>query len=128
MMISIALLLREFNHEEVLHQQFGHSTALISEISAYFREPKFVPQSNNKDYECLHYLDKFPLMKELYLKYNCIFQSEADIERVFSYAGDSPFIYSFIFVSSLFTTFTFFSCFVWLWLGIFLGSPINNYI
>lgn len=112
-MMTMAALLREFNHEEVLHRQFGQSTTLISEISAYFREPKFVAQSNDVGNECLHYLDKFPLMKDIYLKYNCIFQSEADIERVFSYAGGlliCLFNLLFIFVSSHSHFFLLFGC------------------
>lgn len=76
--------LREFNHDAVLYQQFGQNTSLISEISAYFRDPKIATKSNH---ECLLYLDKFPLMKEIFLKFNCIFQTEADVERIFSYAG-----------------------------------------
>lgn len=80
----------EFDHNDVLMEQFGTNTSLIAEISAYFRAPKFVPVTADHDHECLLYLDKFPVIQEIYLKYNCIFQTEADIERVFSYAGRFP--------------------------------------
>lgn len=87
--IEIESLLREFNHDEMLHIEFGQNTCLISEISAYFRAPKITFQTENHDYERLCYLDNYPLIKEVYLKYNCISPTEADVERVFSYAGIS---------------------------------------
>lgn len=74
---------------------------MISELSAYFREPRIEFQTSNQDFECLRYLDKFPLIKEVYLKFNCIFQTEADVERVFSFAG-TIFIICFICVHCLF--------------------------
>lgn len=82
-------MLREFDHSDVLLNEFGQTTTLISELSAYFREPKINCTIGNPDhdYECMVYLEKFPLIKDIYLKYNCIFQTEADVERVFSYAG-----------------------------------------
>lgn len=86
---KIECMLREFNHDEMLSIEFGQNTCLISELSAYFREPKITFKTENHDYERLHYLDTFPLIKQLYLKYNCISPTEADVERVFSYAGIS---------------------------------------
>lgn len=79
--------MREFDHSELMANEFGQTTNLIAELSAYLREPKMQFVSKDCNYERLQYLDKFPLIKQLYLKYNCIFQTEADVERVFSYAG-----------------------------------------
>lgn len=86
LLCTIAML-REFNHSEFLLKEFGQTTALITELSSYFREPRIKFQTAEHDLECLRYLDKFPLIKEIYLKFNCIFQTEADVERIFSYAG-----------------------------------------
>lgn len=92
--------MREFDHSELLAYEFGQNSNLIAELSAYLREPKIQLKSNDHDHERLQYLDKFPLIKQLFLKYNCIFQTEADVERVFSYAG--IFSYLFLFVSSIY--------------------------
>lgn len=77
----------EFNHTDALVEHFGTNTSLVAELSAYLRPPKFVPVTDDHDFECLQHLDKSSLIQEIYLKYNCIFPTEADIERVFSYAG-----------------------------------------
>lgn len=102
-------------------EQFGTNTSLIAEISAYFRAPKFVPVTADHDHECLLYLDKFPVIQEIYLKYNCIFQTEADIERVFSYAGRFP-IYNFfcaVFLCS--------GWFVLVWFGLKIEFSPENF-
>lgn len=79
--------LREFDHSELLFQEFANNTPFISELSSYMRKPKICYQTANHDLERLLYLTEFPTIKQLYLKYNCIFATEADVERVFSYAG-----------------------------------------
>lgn len=80
-------MLCEFDHNDKLLEHFGTKTSLIAEISAYFRDPKFVAVTEDGDYECMKYLDKFSAIQEVYMKYNCIFQTEADVERIFSFAG-----------------------------------------
>lgn len=52
-----------------------------SEIARYLKY-----QTEN-DIENLEQLNLFPMVRELYKKYNVIMPSEADVERLFSYAG-----------------------------------------
>lgn len=80
-------LLQKHNHSDMLGREFGQNTCLIAEMSAYFRDEAINYKTENHDLEKLQYLDSYKLIKKLYLKYNCIFQSEADVERVFSFAG-----------------------------------------
>lgn len=80
-------MLREFDHSNMLHQEFTQSTPLVAEISSYFRKPKLEYQTENHNFERLLYMNEFPIIKQLYLKYNCISATEADVERVFSFAG-----------------------------------------
>lgn len=80
-------LLRRFDHAEILTREFGQSTSLIAEMSSYLREPPINYRTANHAFERIQYLNKFPIIKELYLKYNCILQTEADVERIFSFAG-----------------------------------------
>lgn len=111
-------MLREFDHSNLVHQEFTQSAPLVAEISAYLRKSKLVYQTDNHGLERLQYMNEFPILKELYLKYNCISASEADVERIFSYAG------------RLFAFASFVSCAVqffiriWLifrcWLGLFI--------
>lgn len=72
------LLLREYNNTTLLEREFGGSPMLTVEIANFLKQPP------NNDYRCL---DKFPTIKKLYLKYNCISCNEADVERIFSFAG-----------------------------------------
>lgn len=85
--MKLVNLLREFDHSAMLNEEFTQNTPLIAELSAYLRKPKIVYQTENHDLERLMYLNDFPIIKQLYLKYNCIFATEADVERVFSFAG-----------------------------------------
>lgn len=73
----------------MLNEELTETTPFIAEITAYLRKPKIVYKTEHRDLERLQYLIEFPNIKRLYLKYNCIFATEADVERVFSYAGDS---------------------------------------
>lgn len=109
---NVVHMLREYDHSNMLFGEFTQSAPLIAELSAYLRKPKIVYKTDNRDFERLTYLNEFPIIKQLYLKYNCIFATEADVERVFSYAGRifvDFFVYlccclcSFVFFSSLFT-------------------------
>lgn len=80
-------MLREFDHSNMVHQEFTQSAPLVAEISSYLRKSKLVYQTENHHFERLNYMKEFPILKQLYLKYNCIFATEADVERVFSFAG-----------------------------------------
>lgn len=80
-------MLREFDHSEMLYQEFTSSVPLVAELSSYLRKPKLVYQTKNHAFERLQYMNEFPILKELYLKFNCILSTEADVERIFSYAG-----------------------------------------
>lgn len=82
-------MLREFDHSEMVHNEFTQSAPLVTEISAYLRKSKLIYQTNNHDYERYKYMEEFPTLKQLYLKYSCICATEAGVERVFSYAGIS---------------------------------------
>lgn len=53
---------------------------LATEIMNYFKVP------TNDSVQILH---KFPTVKQIFLKFNSIHTSEADVERIFSYAGIS---------------------------------------
>lgn len=81
--LQTASLLREYNNNELLEREFGGSPLIAVEISNYLKQP------TNKDW---HYLDRFPTIKRLYLKYNCISCNEADVERIFSFAGIPSFV------------------------------------
>lgn len=76
--LHIVSLLREYNNKALLEREFGGSALIAVEIANYFK------QSTNQDWQCL---EKFPIIKKLYLKYNCIPCNEADVERIFSFAG-----------------------------------------
>lgn len=80
-------LLREFDHSQMLYQEFTQNPPLVAELSGYLRAPKISYKTKNHDFERLQYLNDYPVVKELYLKYNCMFATEADVERVFSFAG-----------------------------------------
>lgn len=73
-----APLLREFNNTTLLEREFAGSPLITVEIANYLKQP------TSKDCD---YLDNFPTIKKLYLKYNCISCNEADVERIFSIAG-----------------------------------------
>lgn len=115
-------MLREFDHSELLHQEFTQITPLMSEISSYLRKQKLTPQTSNRDFERLRYLDEYPTIKQLYLKYNCIHATEADVERIFSFAGRLiAFIFCFV-PSCFYLSICLFVCFnhliFWCWLGL----------
>lgn len=59
------------------NRECGGSPLLANEIANHLKRP------TEKD----HGLDSFPTIKKLYFKFNCISCNEADVERVFSYAG-----------------------------------------
>lgn len=103
-------MLREFDHSHLLHEVFTQSAPLIAEMSSYLRKSKLVYQTKNHSFERLAYMNEFPILKELYLKYNCIFATEADVERVFSYAGS----FNYLLYCDCFVPFVFYSLFVFI--------------
>lgn len=84
---KIETVLRKFDHGDLMLREFGENTSLISELSSYLREPAIKYTTECHAFERIQYLHKFPLIKQIYLKYNCISPTEADVERVFSFAG-----------------------------------------
>lgn len=76
-------LFKKSRNKSFLERQFGGSQAIAIEISSFLMEP---PTQD------ITVLERFPVIKQMYLKYNCIFCSEADVERVFSYAGKNEFM------------------------------------
>lgn len=71
--------IEQCDNNELLEGEFGDTQAISHEISCFLREPV------DSDWK---YLDKFPIIKKLHMKFNCIFCTEADVERMFSYAGE----------------------------------------
>lgn len=84
---KIETVLRKFDHGDLMLREFGENTSLISELSSYLREPTIKYTTECHAFERIQCLQKFPLIKQMYLKYNCISPTEADVERVFSFAG-----------------------------------------
>lgn len=118
---QVESLLHKFNHDDFLGREFGQNTCLIAEMSAYFRDEAINYKTQNHDLEKLQYLDKFPLIKMLYLKYNCIFQSEADVERVFSFAGRFSYTHN-----NCAVPYVFFILFFCLWFGLYECVCVRN--
>lgn len=56
-------------------------------ISAQITEYLNTPRIQGTDDDVVAHLNNYPLVKEVFLKYNCIKTSEAICERIFSYAG-----------------------------------------
>lgn len=83
----IETVLRKFDHGDLMLREFGENTPLISELSSYLREPAIKYTTECHAFERIQYLQKFPLIKQIYVKFNCISPTEADVERVFSFAG-----------------------------------------
>lgn len=66
----------------MLQSVCGEDASVSSEVS------KFI-LSGSADEWNMSYFDEHPNIKRVFLKYNSIHTSEADIERVFSYAGNT---------------------------------------
>lgn len=93
-MLHLESVLQKFDHAELLLREFGENTSLISELSSYLREPELDYKTECHAFERIQYLQKFPLIKQIYLKYNCVSPTEADVERVFSFAGRKKIYFS----------------------------------
>lgn len=74
-----------FRAANYVHSEFGSTTSATTEISNYLIEP-VVKEANFKDH-----LSKFPTIKQVFQKFNAFSSSEADCERLFSYAGINSF-------------------------------------
>lgn len=48
---------------------------------------KYLNKPCEADLKNLSQVHEYPIVKRLYIKFNCIMVAEADIERLFSYAG-----------------------------------------
>lgn len=64
-----------------IYSEFGSTNCATTEISNYLIEP-VVKEANFKEH-----LNRFPTMKKVFQKFNAFNSSEADCERLFSYAG-----------------------------------------
>lgn len=73
---------RRFNNQSMLQSICGEDASVSSEVS------KFILSGSTVKWD-MSYFDIYPNVKRVFLKYNSIHTSEADIERVFSYAGKS---------------------------------------
>lgn len=58
----------------------GQDASISTEVS------RFILSGSIDDWK-MSYFDEYPNVKRVFLKYNSIHTSEADVERVFSYAG-----------------------------------------
>lgn len=56
---------------------------ISSQITEYLNSPRI----KGTDADVIAHLNNYPLVKAVFLKYNCIKTSEAICERIFSYAG-----------------------------------------
>lgn len=63
---------------KLLDLECSRSDIIMLEIKSFFRE---------KLTENLEILDKYPSVEKVFLKFNCLMSSEADCERIFSYAA-----------------------------------------
>lgn len=75
-----------------VHLEFGSAYSAMSEISNYLIEP-VVQEANFNEH-----LSKFPTIKKVFQKFNAFSSSEADCERLFSYAGFYSYFISLILV------------------------------
>lgn len=74
--------MKKFNNQSMLQSICGEDASISSEVS------KFILSGSTEEWKMSDF-DKYPNVKRVFLKYNSIHPSEADIERVFSYAGNS---------------------------------------
>lgn len=84
-----------------INLEFGSTNSATTEISNYLTEPVVKEEQFND------HLSKYPVIKQVFRKFNVFCSSEADCERLFSYAGS----YSFFIVFLRFWVITFFSMF-----------------
>lgn len=71
-----------FDNQSILQSICGNDASISKEVS------QFILSRSTEEWN-MSYFDEFPNVKRVFLKYNSIHTSEADIERVFSYAGNS---------------------------------------
>lgn len=74
-------LLQKYDVSSIIQRECNEYTrVLTSEINMFLHSP-------TTDTETIFPTIRFPVIKELFLKFNSIHTSEADVERIFSYAG-----------------------------------------
>lgn len=71
---------KRFNNKSILQSICGEDASIPAEVS------RFILSGSIEDWN-MSYFDKYPNVKRVFLKYNSIHPTEADVERVFSYAG-----------------------------------------
>lgn len=86
--VDCGLFEQNFNAAKYVELEFGSTNSATTEISNYLTEPAV------EEIYFKGHLSKFPTIKQIFQKFNAFSSSEADCERLFSYAG----IYLFIFV------------------------------
>lgn len=75
-------LLRKYDVSNIMEQEFGGSSKLLAtEIMNYLSTPP------SESLTVLKLKYPYTTMKQIFSKYNSIHTSEADVERIFSYAG-----------------------------------------
>lgn len=87
-----------------LGDDIDQRTSIMMEIDLYLRT------KTNGDID--EGLKDFPLIRKLFLKYNCIRSSEAICERLFSYAGVYYFIKQFLYCRMCICEFVFVFVFI----------------
>ena len=75
-----------------IHLEFGSTNSATTEISNYLTEPVVKENSFNE------HLSKFPTIKKVFQKFNAFSSSEANCERLFSYAGSYLFFIFFLWI------------------------------
>lgn len=79
------LFKQNISAEKYIHLEFGSTNSATTEISNNLTE-LVVKEDNFKEH-----LSKFPTIKKVWQKFNAFSSSEADCERLFSYAGSNSF-------------------------------------
>lgn len=76
--MCIVSLLKHYDNDQILERELCSGQTVSAEISSYLREKHSLD---------MDILEKYPFIKQIYLKFNCIKTSEAIMERIFCYAG-----------------------------------------
>lgn len=71
---------KRFDNKSMLESICGADASISSEVS------RFILGGSTDEWN-MSYFNEYPNVKRVFLKYNSIHTTEADIERVFSYAG-----------------------------------------
>lgn len=74
-------MFHKYDVSSMIENEFGGRTKKVSDEIKNFLQTPAVPDYDKK------YFRSFPIMKKIFMKFNCIHTSEADVERIFSYCG-----------------------------------------